>query len=316
MKKKILIIGFVLVFSLILSVILFNQSENITSKVINTKENLPAKDIKEIYKDNLTLKIVKRVDMGHEFLIDVIEHNNRLYYYDLYIKLAKERGYKVTSYVDYIENYKDTNQKVLILRHDIDVINEGTNKMFEIEKRNNVKATYYFRWETFNKKLIDDLNTSGFEVGLHYETIATYCDKYNKKNLNKYDLGRCRGELKQEIRNFKSKSGINIKTIASHGANTNIRIKIPNNILFEGENYSDYGIISETYDKVILKKYITTYISDGYLYNNFGFKYTNNPIDAIVKDDKVIEFLSHPSHWNFSPAEIANILKKINSYKI
>ena len=316
MKKGIFVAAIIL--SIIFSVTVSDEHKIPTTPLENVDKNYYIKDFKEELKIKQILSNKKRVDVGSDFLIDVLKHNDRLNYYDLYLKLAKEKGYVITSYADYIENYKGKDQKVLILRHDIDEFNKGDQKIFEIEKRNHVKATYYFRWVTFDKKFIDNLKVAGFEVGLHYETIATYCDKYNIRTLTKNDIAKCREILKQEIIRFKSKSGINIKTIASHGAKTNIRLKIQNNLLLEGENYSDYGIISEVYDKNILKNYITTYICDIHLYKNFGFAYKANPIDAIMKGDKVIEFLSHPNHWDFSPFERSYMLRtmKLNKSKL
>jgi hypothetical protein len=312
MKKIIFTFAFIL--SVMLSVTVSARPQITMNSLINSAKDFTVKDFKENSKIESILMSKKRVDVGPSFLNDVLKHNDRLDYYDLYLKLAKDEGYIITSYSDYIENYKNTNQKVLILRHDIDETNAGDREIFEVEKRNHVKATYYFRWSTFDKSFIDDLNAAGFEVGLHYETIATYCDKYNIKTLTKDDINKCREILKQEIIDFKNKSGINIKTVSSHGAETNIRLKIPNKILFYGQNYADYGIISETYDKDIIKNYITAYICDEHLYKNFGFEYSENPIHAIMNGDKVIEFLAHPNHWNFSPTERDHMLKTI-SYK-
>lgn len=249
----------------------------------------------------------KRVDVGDDFMNDMIKYNNRLDYYDLYIKLAKEKGYIVTSYIDYLTNYKDTDKKVLILRHDIDVADDATQKMIDIEKNNNVKATYYFRWETFDKALIKEVESAGFEVGLHYETIATYCIKNKKYKIDNTDLAKCRELLKEEIKQFKEKSGIDIKTIASHGNPVNKKINIPNCVLLKGQKYKDFGIVSETYDDDILNNYVKSYICDGEIVNNFGYSYDTNPIDSIMKGDKVIEFLSHPNHWNYNVYERAEL---------
>lgn len=238
-------------------------------------------------------------DAGKSFIDQIIYYNNRLNYYDFYIKFAKARGYVVTSYVDYLKNYKNTNQKVLILRHDIDDTSDATKLMFEIEKKNNVKATYYFRWKTFDKQLIDEISKQGFEVGLHYETIATYCIKYNKYIVTEQDLKKCREILKKEIKDFKLLSGVNIETIASHGNPVNKAIGVPNNVLFYGQKYSDYGVLGETYDRNILKYYIKSYICDADLLEKSGYSYSSNPIDSIMKGDKVIEFLSHPNHWYY-----------------
>lgn len=250
--------------------------------------------LEEIVKDN------RRIDKSSNFIKQIVDDNNRLDYYDLYIKLAKQEGYVVTSYSDYLKNYLNTNQKVLILRHDIDVKSDATKDMFEIEKRNNVKATYYFRWVTFDKDLIKEISDAGFEVGLHYETIATYCIEHKTRVIKHEDIVKCREILKEEIKEFKEKSGVNIETVSSHGNPINKEIGIPNNVLFIGENYKDYGIIGETYDKYIVKYKIKSYICDGEISKNYGYSYSTNPIDSILKSDRVIEFLSHPNHWYYS----------------
>lgn len=255
----------------------------------------------------------KRIDIGTDFINEVIKNNNRLDYYDLYIKLAKEKGYIVTDYYDYLTNYKDTNKKVLILRHDIDIANEGTRYMMEIEKKNNVKATYYFRWKTFDNPLIQELHREGFEIGLHYETIAQYCINNHKYTIDANDIKICRGLLKEEIKKFKQLTGIDIKTISSHGNPVNKKIGIPNYVLLLGEKYSDFGIVGETYDENIVRNYIKSYICDGELIKNDGFSYSTNPIDSILADDKVIEFLSHPNHWNYDRYKRAKLFIEVKN---
>lgn len=242
----------------------------------------------------------KRIDTGDRFVKEIINDNDRMKFYDLYIKLAKEKGYIVTSYIDYLQNYMDTDKKVLILRHDIDEKSDGTKMMFDIEKNEGVKATYYFRWKTFDLNLIKQIAAAGFEVGLHYETIATYCIEHHTRKIGPDEIVKCRELLKQEIKDFKKKSGIDIQTIASHGNPVNREINIPNNTLLIGEKYSDYGILSETYDPIILKEYVKSYICDNDLLIKDGFAYNANPIESVMQNAKVIEFLSHPSHWYYT----------------
>lgn len=250
----------------------------------------------------------ERIDTGTSFLNQAIDYNDRLNYYDLYIKLALKKGYIVTTYYDYLTKYKDTKQKVLILRHDIDIASPGTLKMLEIEVRNHVKATYYFRWVTFDKSIIDKVVKAGGEVGLHYETLATYCIQNHLSSVGKQDIINCQPILKQEITDFKTRSGVDIKTIASHGNPVNRRIGIPNYVILDGQNYSDYGVMGETYDKNIITNYIKSYICDSELTINNGFSYRTNPIDSIDQNKQVIEFLSHPNHWYF------DLLKRARLY--
>lgn len=240
-----------------------------------------------------------RIDIGKKFYNEIIDYNDRLDYYDLYIKYAKQKGYVVTSYIDYLTKYKNTNQKVLILRHDIDDVSKATKDMFDIERKNDVKATYYFRWVTFDTSLIKEISEAGFEVGLHYETLGNYSNATGKVYISDKDYEFCRGLLKEEIKKFKKLTGVDIKTISSHGNPRNRMIGIPNNVLLKGQNYKDFGIVSETYDADILKNYINCYICDSDINNKFGYSYNSNPLNAIMNNKKVIEFLSHPSHWDY-----------------
>ncbi|CCJ34286.1 hypothetical protein [Caloramator australicus] len=97
--------------------------------------------------------------------------------YEDIIRLAIEKGYIVTSVIDYYRNYMNKDEKVLILRHDIDVDKKGARIFFEIEKRYNVKASYYFRLSTIDYSLMDDIVKYSSEVGYHYEELATYCKR-------------------------------------------------------------------------------------------------------------------------------------------
>lgn len=251
-----------------------------------------------------------RIDTGISFIFKNIFLNNRFDYYDYYIKLAKERGYVVTSFIDYLENYKGTNKKVLILRHDIDWNSINTKLMFEIEKNNNVKATYYFRWCTMDYDIIKEMNESGFEVGLHYETLATYCLENNITELSDDTIKVCREKLKDEIRKFKNNTNVDMKTMANHGHPKNVELGASNNILLENEVYKDYGIICEAYDKEFYKDVITHIMDNDVMYN-FGFSYKSNPIDAINNNDKLIVFLAHPHHWKFNLKNRIKIIIKL-----
>ena len=264
---------------------------------------------------NSIIKNKKRMDTGLNFVDNVALYNNRLDYYDLYIKLALKEGYIVTDYEDYLKNYKNTDKKVLILRHDMDASSDGVEKMFQIEKDNGVKATYYFRWCTYDQKLINEIHAAGFEVGLHYETLATYCLKDKKTHVDQEDISACRQILKEEIKEFKKRSGIDIKTISAHGTPTNHEIGVMNNVLMDGQNYNDYGIIGETYNKNVMRYDIKSYICDNDILYKYGFSYKSNPIDSIMSGARVIEFLSHPHHWYYdinSRAKIYSIIRNDN----
>ncbi len=283
-------------------IVLTNLYRKLIKIMLTFSENVYS-IIRKRYIKLILKKVLKediRADKGDRFLKDIILYNNRFDYYKCYIELAKAKGYIVTSLIDYINNYKDSNEKVLILRHDVDSVTDNTKKMFQIECEKKVSSTYYFRWETFDKELIHSINQNKFEVGLHYETLAQYCIKNNILNVNKEQIDECRKILRQEIIDFDKKADIKVKTVANHGHPYNVDLKVSNNILLEDIDYSYFGIELEAYDKKLYEKYIITHIMDNNIMSNYGFSYKFNPIEAIKKGDKVIVFLAHPEHWRYS----------------
>ncbi len=70
-----------------------------------------------------------------------------------------------------------TTKPGLILRHDVDWSIEDAYKFFIIERENKIKSTYYFRassptynlYSKENKKILREIDSSGFEVGLHFD---------------------------------------------------------------------------------------------------------------------------------------------------
>ncbi|MGI6776580.1 MAG: hypothetical protein ACOX7R_00700 [Acetivibrionales bacterium] len=246
------------------------------------------------------LKTGKRMDKGLYFLLEQVLIGGRLDYYELYIKLALEKGYIITSYIDYLENYRGTGRKVMILRHDIDSFSKCSRQMFDIERSYGVKSTWYFRWCTLDKQLIADMVKDGFEVGLHYETLAEYCTATGVNRVTWEDIKKCREILKKEIRLFKEITGIDIKTAASHGHRRNSELQVSNNVLLESQDYRDYGIVSEAYDREFYEKYVDVHIMDTNVLNNYGFAYRTNPIECIMDGQKLIVFLAHPDNWESS----------------
>lgn len=192
-------------------------------------KRLQQNNYEEIRKDH-----TNRVILGSIFI------NNRLKWYELYLKLALDFGYKVCSMVEF---YREKPIRALILRHDVDSITPVTRKMFELEKSIGVTNTYYFRFSTYDRKLINDMHEAGFEVGLHYEPIADYSKEKNIQSASEIDFEETCIRLRKEIRLFDEMTGWPSKSCASHGEAENIRLKVSNNILFEIKPPDYFGVL-------------------------------------------------------------------------
>lgn len=230
--------------------------------------------------------------------------------YEYIIRLAVEKGYIVTSVIDYYRNYMNKDEKVLILRHDIDVDKKGARIFFEIERKYNVKASYYFRLSTIDYSLMDDIVRYGSEVGYHYEELATYC----KRNKIKSKLSITEKDLENIYNEFVSNLNLYfknyaIKSIASHGDFYNRHLGLPNHYLFEKYSYNNLGIEVETYNKELLES-LDAYVSDARLKPFWRDGYS--VVDAINHNKKKILFLSHPANWNgFTFENLKENLKRL-----
>lgn len=108
--------------------------------------------------------------------------------YENILACAKEAGYEfhtMLSFEDVIENGIDPSKKYIIMRRDIDTADHKILKKFlELEKKYDARATYYFRWNTINKKLMDEITQCGGESSYHFEEIATYCYRHRIRSKN------------------------------------------------------------------------------------------------------------------------------------
>ncbi len=226
---------------------------------------------------------------------------SRLSEYSSLLDYALENGYKVTSLSDWYEHGFYPGQKVLVLRHDVDYNPAGAYKMFLIEKEKGVKSTFYFRWSTMKDSVVRKILTDGFEVSLHYETLATYCKKhriYSKQEVTEDVMIKCKKMLIKEIGKFESLYG-KIKTICSHGEIWNMKVGIPNYVILNEEFCLEQGILFETYDQAILSKF-SKYISDSSINTNHQWKYGTTPTEAITNHEPSICILTHPHHWDYN----------------
>jgi len=231
--------------------------------------------------------------------------NNRIEEYHKIIKTALENEYQVSSLRNYVEEKYDKNKKLLILRHDVDHFSNGTRMMFEIEKKYNVKSSFYFRNSTFEPKLMKEIEEYGSEASLHFESIADFVKANDIKNKNELFAikdwqERCLDILKCDIERFRKLLDIPCVTIASHGEYENTLVQTPNNYLTEDTDTYEYlGIKLEAYNKEFIEN-IACYISDVPVEINNGYRYGVTPFEAIEKNEKIILFLTHPNHWHYS----------------
>lgn len=247
-------------------------------------------------------------------ILKKITQNSRLNEYRLILEHALDNGYRLTSLIDWFKNDFYPNEKVFLLRHDVDYDMEGAYRMYQIEKELGAKSTFYYRWKTMDKSSMVEIRNNGFEVSLHFETLATYCRANNivsADKINVHDFEECYKLLLNEIREFEERFWP-INTLCSHGDHRNRLIGIPNHYIIEGKSREEIGIFFETYDKEILNK-VDVYISDSSIKNNHEWRYGISPKEAVESKVDCICLLTHPQHWNYHFRR--NITKVITDIK-
>jgi hypothetical protein len=205
-------------------------------------------------------------------------------------------GFKFIPYEDYS---KSSDNKMIILRHDVDKLPGRSLKFAEIQNKMGIRGTYYFRSvkESFDISIIKKIMSLGHEIGYHYEDLALSKGNYEKAiELFKDHL--------EKIRKYYP-----VKTICMHGSPLS---KYDNKKLWKKYSYREYGIIAEPYfdldfDKIfyitdtgrrwdggnvsIRDKVITKY--------KLNYKTTNDIIRAVGENSfpEKVMMTFHPQRW-------------------
>lgn len=180
---------------------------------------------------------------------------------------AADAGYSQLSVRDFLQDLQQidsANTCVLVHRHDIDTDLRTARKLFEIEKRHQVRSSFYFRLSTLDFSLMDEIESYGSEASYHYEELATFA-KRNRIKQPAEVLNRL-AEIKDEfISNFDSIErtlGKKMTTVASHGDFANRRLKLHNTIILSDAAVRAHcGITCEAYDAALMTN-TDIYISD------------------------------------------------------
>lgn len=189
--------------------------------------------------------------------------------YKSFIQLALSKDYK---FLIYNTNYSE--DKIILLRHDIDADPTAALMMAELEYSCSIKSTYFFMvrsplYNLFSRscdKIIRDIIGMGHHIGLHFD--AGYLCNENIQS-----------EIDRQIDFLNDNFQIDISTVSFHQPDSAI---LNNEIKIRQIN---------TYDETDMKGFF--YISD----SNMGWK-QSTPID-LLNDGcfNRIQLLIHPLWW-------------------
>lgn len=244
----------------------------------------------------MTLKSIFQRIKSDFFLSD------RIAEYEQIICLAIEKGYQIVShseYFDLVKKDKIDNQKILIIRQDIDSDPKYAFKWLQVQKKYNIHSSMYFRLCTFHKNAMIAVKDAGSDCGYHYEEIADYAKKNKLTNPEavKQHFPQIVSLFKDNLKSVENKVGFKIKHIASHGDFANRRLNLPNHILISTEVLHECGLDFEAYQSEFTETYSINISDCGY---PLFYKGGKTPLEAIQQDVPIIHFLMHPKHWRSS----------------
>ncbi len=137
--------------------------------------------------------------------------------------------------------------RILLLRHDVDRNPQRSLDMAEIEAEMGVKGTYYFRTvpASFNPRIIRKVAELGHEIGYHYE-----------------DLARAKGDMERGLASFRKnlerlRKHYPVRTVCMHGSPLSSH---DNKRLLEKLDLEAEGIIGEPYLHIDPRKFF--YLTD------------------------------------------------------
>lgn len=197
------------------------------------------------------------------------------------------------------EGKLDSRARYLMLRHDIDTDVKTARALWQLESRNGLRGTFYFRLQTANLTLMKEIHASGAEVGYHFEEIATVAKQKGRKGaINLPLLKKDAGELFcSNLATLRQKSGLPLRGIASHGDFVNRQLGIINHELLTPGIRKLMHIDYEAYDAELVNHLSSRFADMEYP----GIWKPENPLDAIQRGDQVIKLLIHPRQWCSNP---------------
>ena len=221
---------------------------------------------------------------------------DRINEYEELLRKYLENGYIFLTISESINKLED-NKKYIFIRHDIDSDIKIARKMFEIEKKLNIKTTYYFRLTTFSKKLVEDIVSYGSEVGYHYEEIATYCKKnkvFDKKIILK-NIENIKKDFINNINRLQKEYEIKFTSIASHGDFINRKINLTNDRVYDVKLKKELKLI-EAYDIESMLDFRTSDCMPPKFFKE-------NPYLPIDENKHKVLLLIHTRYWGRAPLE-------------
>jgi len=215
--------------------------------------------------------------------------------YEGLLRAALSHEYRVVSLEDFLfDPAARMGERILILRHDVDQHPASALVAARIERRLELRSTWYVRWRTADPAVIEALRAAGGSVGFHYETLTRRVldGGFDRRAGLDALLEDTRRELRTEIATFQELFGP-LRSVCAHG---DTRVPWASNLwLLEGEDVARYGVRDDAnlgmrrYD---LGAWLTDRSADDGAWSD-GL----DPLALLRQGVSPIQCLTHPNNW-------------------
>jgi len=235
-------------------------------------------------------------------LNDFIRRSRLTDYIDLLL-LAKRSSYRFLSVEEFAQErrngatFSSGQDRVLILRHDIDTSPHVCLMYALAEASVGAHASYYFRLSTVHVPIMRALAEAGHEVGYHYEELATVAKERaaNRKELLEGILDEAQERFVANLTALRARTGLPLRSAASHGDFANRALKTSNTKLLEDWSLRERaGIDLEAYDPIV-EDCLAFRTIDRFYPADWGP--SGDPSAAIRAGVGPILILTHPRQW-------------------
>lgn len=239
---------------------------------------------------------------------------SRMSEYDAILQAVRDEGYQQLSVRAFLQPPPEQGRPpTLVHRHDIDSDVRTAAKMFALEARHGITASYYFRLSTLDFGLMREIEAYGSEASYHFEEVADFAKRHHIKDADvvRSRFPAIRVQFRQNLERIEAALKRKLTTVASHGDFVNRRLKVINNEILDDQAFRvRCGIACETYDEALLRQF-DLYISD----RPHPVYFHPMAPGAALGRYRCICLLTHPVQWetNWRESTRCNVRRLVES---
>jgi len=215
--------------------------------------------------------------------------------YGRLLKASLGAGYQAVTLEDFLDGaVRPERGPILILRHDVDQHPRSALRMSDVEVELGLRSTWYFRWRTADRAVIEELRRRGGEIGLHYETLSREALRSGSPAAthSARAIEVARDRLREEIAIFGGRFGP-IRSVAAHG---DTRVPgVRNGILLRDQEWSDFGVEYDAND-AMRRHRLAAWLTDRSSAEG-GWSGDLDPYRLFRDREAPILCLTHPNNW-------------------